>query len=108
MAYNQKKWSGWNSPYKKWAFSGKVHKSGHGDLIQAERNKHKKYIEDVPVSQQNWIQRRLHDPTKQKSFFNKIFSGKRKNGSYKAGLGDMRIFGGRGVRNMKQAGIIKS
>ena len=29
--------SQWNSPYKKWAFKGHIHKSGHGDLIQSNR-----------------------------------------------------------------------
>ena len=107
MAYKQRKWSGWVSPYKKWAFKGHIHKTGHGDLIQSDRNKHKKYIEDVPVSQQNWLQQHIQDPTKQKSLLTKIFKGKRKGGEYKAGLGDLRIFGGKGVRNMRQAGIIK-
>ena len=105
MAYKQKKWSGWNSPYKKWAFKGHIHKSGHGDLIQSNRNKAKVYIEDVPISQQSKFQQRLNDPTKQKSLLTKIFKGKRKDGVYRPGLGDMRVFGGAGIKNIKQSQI---
>ena len=107
MAFKQSKWSGWQSPYRKgWAFKGKIHREGqHGDLIQADRNKSKVYIEDVPVSLQNWLQRHINDPTKQKSLLTRIFKGKRKGDVYKPGLGDRRIFGGAGVRNIKRSQI---
>ena len=94
MAFKLGKWSGWRSPYKKWAFKGKVHKTGHGDLIQADRNKTELYIEDVPISQQNKLQQHIHDSTKQNSLLTKIFKGK---------LGDARIFGGRGIRNIRRS-----
>ena len=43
---------------------------------------------------------------KEGTMLNKLFGGKRVDGEYRPGLGDRKIFGGEGVRNMKKQGVV--